>query len=113
MDAGGFNQSLPAPELFYPITDDIDLKGEAYLEFKWRRTAFTYTRSYEFRLYKGYQAIASNLILKRALTINEYPFKVESLIFDPGQVYTWVLFQISIDGRKSDKGFASFKIIRK
>jgi hypothetical protein len=27
-DAGGLSQSFPGPDLFYPITDDIDLKGK-------------------------------------------------------------------------------------
>jgi hypothetical protein len=112
-ESGGLSQSFPGPELFYPITDDIDLKGKSYLEFKWRRSDFVYTRSYDFRLYKGYQAIASNLILKRVISTNDYPFKVESLVFDPGQVYTWVLRQVTLNGRKSDKSSSSFKVIKK
>ena len=112
-EVGGLNQSFPGPELFSPITDDIDLKGEPYLEFKWRRSDFVYTRNYDFRLYKGYQTIASNLILKRIISTDEYPFKVESLVFDPDQVYTWVLCQITLNGRKSDKSFSSFKVIKK
>jgi len=111
--AGGPNQSFSGPDLFYPITDDIDLKGKPYLEFKWRRSDFVYTRSYDFRLYKGYQTIASNLILKRIISANDYPFKVESLVFDSNQAYTWVLRQITLSGRKSDKSFSSFKIIKK
>jgi len=112
-DVDGLNQSFPGPDLFYPIADDIDLKGAPYLEFKWRRSDFVYTRSYDFRLYKGYQTVASSLILKRIITTDEYPFKVESLVFDPGQVYTWVLRQITLNGRKSDKSFSSFKVIKK
>ena len=112
-NVGGLSQSFPGPDLFYPIADNIDLKGGPYLEFKWRRSDFVYTRSYDFRLYKGYQTIATNLILKRAITTDEYPFKVESLVFDPGQVYTWVLRQITLNGEKSDKSFSSFKIIKK
>lgn len=112
-EIGGTNQSFPGPDLFYPVTDDIDLKGGPYLEFKWRRSDFTSTRSYDFRLYKGYQTIASNLILKRVISLDDYPFKVESLVFDPNQAYTWVLRQITLNGRKSDKSFSSFKIIKK
>ena len=112
-DLGGLNQSFPGPELFYPVTDNVDLKGVLYLEFKWRRNDSVYTRNYDFRLYKGYQTIASNLILKKIISTDEYPFKVESLVFDLNQVYTWVLRQITFDGRKSDKSFSSFKIIKK
>ena len=96
-----------------PTTDDIDLKGEPYIEFKWRRIDFVYTQDYDFRLYKGYQAVASNLILKRRVSIDEYPIKVESLVFDLNQVYTWVLRQVTFDGSKSDKSSSSFRILKK
>jgi len=112
-DIGGFNRSFPGPDLFYPITDDIDLKGSAYLEFKWRRSDFAYTRSYDFRLYRGYQTLADNLILKKSIPVEEYPLNISSGEFETGQVYTWVLIQVLNDGRKSDRSFSSFRIIKK
>ncbi len=113
VDIGGLNQSFPGPDLFYPITDNIDLQGKAYLEFKWRRGNFVYTQNYDFRLYKGYETIASNLIMKKIISVDDYPFKVDSSVFGINQVYTWVLRQITLDGKKSDKSLDSFKIIKK
>lgn len=112
--AGSFNQSFPGPDLFYPVTDDIDLKGSRYLEFKWRRTDFAYTRTYDFRLYKTRQPIAANLIFKEIIKVEEeYPYRIQSGEFQEGQVYTWVLIQVLNNGRKSDKSFGSFKIMKK
>lgn len=110
---GGFSQSFPGPDLFSPVTDDIDLSGEDHLEFKWRRSDLVYTRSYDFRLYRGYQALAGNRILKKNIPAQEYPFSIPSEEFETGQVYTWVLIQVLNDGKKSDKSFSSFKIIKK
>lgn len=112
-NTGNFNQSFPGPDLFYPVTDNIDLKGSGYLEFKWRRTDSAYTRHYDFRLYKGYQATATNLILKKNIAIEEYPYRIPSGDFKDGQIYTWVLIQILNNGIKSDKSFGVFKIIKK
>lgn len=113
IDEGVFSRSFPGPRLLYPVTDNIDLKGEAYLEFKWERSNFVDTRSYDFRLYKGYNTTQPNLILKRSVSATEYPIKVESSTFEINQVYTWVLVQVSFGGNKSDKSFSSFKIIKK
>lgn len=110
---GSFNQSFPGPYLLYPVTDNIDLSGSGYLEFKWRRTYFTYTDYYEFRLYHGYQAIAGNLIFKERINIDNYPFKLSAQSMEEGKVYTWVLVQVLNDGRKSDKSFSPFRIIKK
>ncbi|OQB09302.1 MAG: hypothetical protein BWY16_01070 [Candidatus Omnitrophica bacterium ADurb.Bin205] len=110
---GSFNQSFPGPYLLYLVTDSIDLAGSEYLEFKWRRPYFTYTNYYEFRLYHGYQTIAGNLILKERINIDNYPFKLPAQSVKEGEVYTWVLLQVLNDGRKSDKSFSSFRIIKK
>ena len=110
---GGFSESFPGPDLFYPVSDNISLGGNPYLEFKWRRTSFGSTGSYDFRLYKGYQTTAANLIMKKRLSIEDYPFKVASRDLELNQVYTWVLVQILNSGKKSDKSFSSFKIIKK
>ena len=111
--SGGFNQAFPGPDLFSPITDDIDLSGKEYLEFKWRRSDFAYTQSYDFRLYRGYHTAAGSLILKRIIPPQEYPVNIPSEVFEAGQAYTWVLIQVLNDGRKSDKSFSSFKIMKK
>ena len=113
LNSGILGQSFPGPELFYPLTKDIDLKGGMYLEFKWRRSDSVSTRNYDFRLYKGYQAVASSLVFNKIITTNEYPFKVGASTFELNQVYTWSLRQIMFDGNKSDKSSGSFKVVKK
>ena len=113
LDQDMYGENYPGPRLFYPVTDDIDLKGEAYLEFKWERPNFTDVRNYDFRLYKGYNTTESGLILKKSVATDEYPIKIESSTFEANQTYTWVLVQVAFDGRKSDKSFSSFKITGK
>jgi len=106
-------RSMPGPTLLYPITDNIVLSGKDYLEFKWIRTYFVQTGYLDFRLYKGYNTTAANRIFKQKFSSNEYPIRLPAALFEEGQVYTWVLVQISFDGTKSDKSFSSFKIIKK
>jgi len=108
-----FGQSFPGPRLLYPVTDHIDLTGQDYLEFKWERSDFVNTRSYDFRLYKGYNTVQSTLILKKNVSSTEYPVKIEASTFEINQVYTWVLIRVAFNGNKSDKSFSSFKIIKK
>jgi hypothetical protein len=106
-------ESMPGPTLLYPGTQDIDLKSQAFLEFRWERTDRVTTDHYEFRLYKGYQTVEDTLLLKKQLSTDEFPFKLDASTFEVNQVYTWSLTQVYSDGRKSDKSFASFKIIKK
>jgi len=105
--------SISGPTLLYPITDNIVLSGKDYLEFKWIRYYFVQTEYFDFRLYKGYNTIAANLIFKQKFTSNEYPISIPKALFEENQVYTWVLVLLFYDGRKSDKSFSSFKIIKK
>jgi len=111
--AGAIKQFFPGPDLFYPVTNDINLESKGYLEFKWRRSDFYSTRSYDFRLYKGYQTTLPNLLIKKSIAIGEYPYRIPSDNLEEGEVYTWVLIQVLTDGRKSDKSFSSFRIIKK
>lgn len=103
----------PGATLLYPTTDNIDLTGKEYLEFKWERFHLVQTDYFDFRLYKGYQTTASNLILKQRFSPAEYPIKVAASMFEQGQVYSWVLVQVFNSGQKSDRSFSSFKIIKK
>jgi hypothetical protein len=109
----GDPQSIAGPILLYPITDDIVLSGKDYLEFKWIRNYFVQTEYFDFRLYKGYNTTAANRIFKQSFSSNEYPIRIPVALFEENQVYTWVLVLVFYDGRKSDKSFSSFKIIKK
>jgi hypothetical protein len=101
------------PMLFSPTTENIDLTGKDYLEFRWWRVELPWTDHFIFKLYKGYNTTADNLIFKQDYSGWDYPVKLPSSQFEVGQVYTWVLQQVFNGGRKSDKSFSSFKIIKK
>ncbi len=105
--------SYSAPELRYPVTQDIDLSGHASLQFKWKQVDSARTDHYEFRLYKGYDMLESTLILKRDIPRDEYPFELPAENFALGQVYTWSLKQVYLSGVKSDRAYSPFKVIKK
>ncbi len=111
---GGRNfDSMPGPTLLYPTTDDIDLESGSVLEFRWERVNAVLTDHYEFKLYKGYQTIAANLVVKKQFSADDYPFRLDAAGLEVNQVYTWSLAQVYDDGKKSDKAFESFTIIKK
>jgi len=107
----GFN-SPPEPRLIYPISDKVILTGKDFLEFRWWND-FIGIEHYEFKLYKGYNMYASDLIYKQSLPSRASSIKIKSELFEDGQVYTWSLIQVSFGGQKSDKSFNSFKVIKK
>ncbi|MDD5433001.1 MAG: hypothetical protein PHO70_08505 [Candidatus Omnitrophica bacterium] len=104
--------SPPAPRLRYPINDTVILPTNQPLEFRWW-SDFTQTSGYIFKLYKGYNMSAANLILKEELPPKASSIKIKPELLNAGQVYTWSLVRISFSGSKSDKSFNSFKVIRK
>ncbi len=110
---GATANDYTAPELYSPVTSNIDLSTESNLKFKWRQVYLAKTDHYEFRLYKGYETIASTLILKQNIPADEYPFELPADNFEINQVYTWTLKQVYINGQKSDRAFSAFKIIKK
>ena len=101
------------PTLLYPIGEEVNLCGKDFLEFKWDARDFVRTRYYDFRLYKGYLAIAQNLIAKEHLLSFASSFKIKSDLFKDNQVYTWVLRRVSLEGEKSEASFNSFKVIKR
>jgi hypothetical protein len=111
INSKGMFISLPAPWLLEPVTDKIDITGKDALEFKWKPDLSVNTDYYDFRLYKGYDMLASTLILKQKLEGNVSSFKVKAETFENGQVYTWSLRRVILSGEKSDKSFSSFKIV--
>jgi len=110
---GRNSDSFPGPYLLSPVTDDIALNGQEVMEFKWERTDLPLTDHFNFKIYKGYCTFADNLIYKEDVSIDKYPITVPASLLEENQVYTWVLIQVYIDGRKTDKSFSSFKIIKK
>ncbi len=106
----GLFNSIPAPWLLEPAGDSVDLKGKDFLEFKWKPDLSVNTDYYDFRLYKGYEMLASTLILKQRVSANEFSFKVAATTFENGQVYTWSVRSVILSGEKSDKSFSSFKV---
>jgi hypothetical protein len=101
------------PMLFYPVTENIDLAGKGYLEFRWWRVELVWTDHFIFKLYKGYNTTGDNLIFKQDYSGWDYPVKLPASQFEVGQVYTWVLQQVFKGGKKSDRSSSSFKIIKK
>jgi hypothetical protein len=101
----------PPPVLMYPIYETADITGKDSLEFKWMPECGVIGH-YELKLYKGYDRIADNLMIKQTLASNESSFKVAGNQFNNGEIYTWTLISISYSGVKSDKSFNSFRIIK-
>ncbi|MDD5108796.1 MAG: hypothetical protein PHC29_04735 [Candidatus Omnitrophica bacterium] len=108
----GPQNTPPEPRLKYPINDTVILSGNEPLEFGWWND-FEQTNGYIFKIYKGYNMYASNLVFKKDLPFSASSIKVKSGLFDANQVYTWSLVRIGFGGYKSDKSFNSFKVIKK
>ena len=111
LDSGAFD-SLPEPRLRYPITETVVLTGQDPLEFKWWNDVVG-IRGFILKIYKGYNMYGVNLIHKEDLSAQDSSVKVNSGLFEDGQVYTWSLLRVSFSGYKSEKSFQSFKVIRK
>ncbi|MDD4895036.1 MAG: hypothetical protein PHW54_06985, partial [Candidatus Omnitrophica bacterium] len=111
--AGRRADFMPAEKLLYPITDNIDLTGKDYLEFRWVVTDLVRTDYFDFRLYKGYNTTAPNLIFKKRFSADELPARVEASLLEVNQVYTWTLVQVFNNGYKGDKSYSPFKIVNK
>ncbi|MDD5431588.1 MAG: hypothetical protein PHO70_01160 [Candidatus Omnitrophica bacterium] len=109
----GIFYNPPQPRLVAPYPEKVDLSGKDYLEFKWIIIDSYTIRNCEFRLYKGYEMYEKNLILKQNIDSDTSSFKVESKVFEEGEVYTWSLKAVSYGGQKSDKSFDSFTVIKK
>lgn len=105
--------NYPPVELLSPVTQDIDLTGKPTLQFKWKQTDFARTDRYEFRLYKGYDTVEANLILRQNIPNDQYPLELPAENFAVGEVYVWTLKQVSLGGIKSDIAISPFKIIKK
>jgi len=101
----------PAPQLRYPVLEEVVLTGNNPLEFSWRIAEMRIDH-FEFRLYKGYNMYAANLIYKEKPAANASSLKVKSELFENDQVYTWSLLGVDLEGRKSEKSFNSFRLVK-
>jgi hypothetical protein len=109
-----FSNNVPRPRLIAPVSDKIDLSGAGELVFKWspHEGNIAQRRYYDFRLYKGYQMIESNLIFQDKAPANKHQIAVSADTFETNQVYTWSLRQNYRSG-KSGRSTSSFTIIAK
>ena len=106
----GLNNNPPEPRLRYPIYDTVVISGDQPLEFTWWNDLAD-TRGFVFKIYKGYNMYADNLLLKEELPADAASTKVQANLFEAGKVYTWSVVRISLAGFKSDRSFNSFKVI--
>jgi hypothetical protein len=102
----------PAPRLHYPVLEEVVLTGNNPLEFSWWIEQIGIDH-FEFRLYKGYDMYAANLIYKERLAASSSSLKVKPDLFENNAVYTWSLLQVDVEARKSDKSFNSFRVVKK
>jgi len=103
---------VPQPVLISPVLADVDITGQDSLEFKWspHEGDIMLRRCYDFKLYKGREMLDGALILKKQVSPRDSSIKVESSLFQDGEVYTWSLRQIYETSDKSNRSYNSFKI---
>lgn len=107
-----FIRTPPEPRLYYPITETVILTGD-YLEFKWQKNTDAWLDHYEFRLYKGSNMYADNLIVKENPDWGVDTMQVKADMFEDGGVYTWSLKEVSNGDTKGDRSFQTFKVTKK
>lgn len=113
---GGSGQlcHVPQPRLFEPSSDEVDLRGIETMEFEWSPHVGDRIKReyYDFRIYKGYDMLASGLIYKERLRDSKYGHGVPSDLFENGTVYTWSLRQVYRHAGKSARSIRSFRVIK-
>lgn len=116
--AFGFNRridyNVPKPVLLSPIGDEQDISGKSSLEFRWspHEGRSLGRKYYELKLYKGYEMLEKTLISKQRIKAGESMINMDAAQFKNGEIYTWSLRQVLNDGQKSDRAFASFRVIK-
>jgi len=109
---GMFEQQV-GPELLSPASEEVDIFQKDSLEFRWLRRSLIGVDHYDFKLYKGYNMYASDLIFQQKVPYQTGSIEVKTTLFEANQVYTWSLVRVSDNGNKSDKSFYSFRAIKK
>ena len=111
---GMFDDMYPqAPQLLAPQSENIDLSGKDFLEFRWVPLTYALIDHYEFRLYSGNNTYGSNLVLKQDIAPQESSFQAKSGLFETGKNYIWSLRLVNTRGIKGDIATDSFQIIKK
>jgi len=105
---------VPVPKLLEPINDVVNLEGKKELLFRWspHKRPRRGVRYYDFRLYNGFEMLESTLFRKERISGSVHTFSLNSDQFKAGNVYTWSLKQVARDGRKSNRSFSSFKVLK-
>jgi hypothetical protein len=112
-DKAVFPGFAPGHSLYAPVTENIDLSGKNYLEFRWRRGQFTNIRYYILKIYKGYNTYAADRIFMEHYYANRYSAEIPAGLFEKDGVYTWTLQEVFYSGRKGDASLSSFIVIDK
>ena len=90
------------------------MTGRDTVEFRWSpfEGKIFKRRFYEFRIYKGREQLAKNIIFKQKIAANVSSIALKTDIFEDGQVYTWAVRQAYYD-QKSDWAYSAFVVIKK
>jgi len=103
---------VPQPRLLKPDTEIVDLTGQPTLNFSWspHEGDLMQRAYYDFRIYKDYDMLGSNLIFNKEVPPNTYSIDVSSDMFKSDKVYTWSVRQVYINSGKSYRSYSSFKV---
>lgn len=98
-----------------PVGETVDLTGKDGILFRWSwmegdRMQRQY---YDFRIYRGYDALESTLIYKDEVARDADRIYVKADIFKDGQTYTWSIRQRYYGMAKSRRNYASFRVIKR
>ncbi|MDD5633875.1 MAG: hypothetical protein PHW46_01200 [Candidatus Omnitrophica bacterium] len=112
---GGSMDNVPEPKLISPITEEVNIKDQSVLKFKWSpfEGDITKRRYYDFRLYKGRDMVETTLIYKEKVAPEKHEMDLGADMFTAGETYTWCLRQVyyGVAG-KSLRSFQSFRVIK-
>ena len=115
VNVGGSLSHVPEPRLISPTSEQVDLTGKPSLLFEWSPFEGDITRRdyYDFRIYKGYNRVEANLIFKDKVFKSAYKIDLNANRFEDGQIYTWSVRQVYMNGSKSRKATSSFKAVKR
>ena len=115
MGRRGVGEYVPKVRMMEPRGDIVNLTGKEFFGFKWSpHEGNKYGRKYyDFRLYKGDQALGPYLIHKEQVSPRADSLSLDASMFTNGEVYTWTMRQVYRSIGKSDRSFSTFKVIKK
>lgn len=90
----GKENYLPMPQALAP-NEIAELGQKPSLEFRWSSEGDrSKIRHYDFRLYKGSNAVEAALILHEEVPSGRTSFEIPANQFEAGQTYTWSIKQV-------------------